>query len=81
MMPSGTKTVLFIPKEKVTAGTTITYGIIVAEIRPQKTETHRTQITVEVNINNFLGDVFTPAEYIITVKLIVNSVLSTKNLK
>ena len=40
-MPSGTNTIFFITKDKLTAGRTVTYGIIVAEIRPQKAETHR----------------------------------------
>ena len=41
-MPSGTSTIFFIPKGKVTAGRTVIYGRIVAEIRLQKAETHRT---------------------------------------
>ena len=41
-MPSGTNTILFIPKEKVPSGRTVTYGRIVAEIIPQKAETHCT---------------------------------------
>ena len=65
-MPYGTNTIFFIPKEKVPAGRTVTYGIIVAEIRPQNTETHRTRLTVEANLINFPGDVTTPTADLIT---------------
>ena len=45
-MPSETNTIFFTPKGKVPAGRTLTYGIIVAIIRPQGDETHRTLLTV-----------------------------------
>ena len=35
-MPSGTNTIFFIPKEKLPEGRTVTYGRIVAKIRPKK---------------------------------------------
>ena len=47
-MPSGTNTILFIPNEQVPAGRTVTYGLIVA----QKSETHRTRLTVGGNLIN-----------------------------
>ena len=78
-MPSGTHTIFLIPKDKVPAGRTLNYGRIVAEIRPQKAETHRTRITVGGNLINFPGDVTTPKADLITAKLVFNSVLSTKN--
>ena len=81
MISSGTNTIFFIPKGKVPAGITVTYGRIVAEIRPQKAEIHRTRLTVGGNLINFPGDVTTPTADLITVKLIFNSVLSTKNPK
>ena len=77
-MPSGTNTIFFIPKDKVPAGITVTYGRIVAEIRPQKAETHRTRLTVGGNLINSPGDVTTPTADLVTAKLIFNSVLSTK---
>ena len=80
-MQSGTNTIFFIPKGKVTAGRTVTYGRIVAEIRPQKAETHHTRLTVGGNVTNFPGDVTTSTADLITAKLIFNSVLSTKNTK
>ena len=59
-MPSGTNTIFFIPKDKVPAGRTVTYGRIVAEIRPKKAETNRTRLTLGVDLINFLDDVTTP---------------------
>ena len=80
-MPSGANIIFFIPKEKVPAGTTVTYGIIVAEIRPEKAETHRTRLTVGGNLIIFPSDVTTPTADLIKANLIFNSVLSTKNSK
>ena len=50
-MTSGTNTILFIPKNKVPADRKIAYGIIVAEIKPQKAETQHTRLTVGGNFN------------------------------
>ena len=52
-----------------------------AEIGPQKAETHRTRLTVGGNLINFPGDVITPTADLITSDLIFNSVLSTKSTK
>ena len=80
-MSSGTNTIFFIPKDKVSVCRTVTYGRIGAEIRPKKDETHRTRLTVGGNLINFPGDVTTLVADLIMVKLIFNSVLSTKNEK
>ena len=74
-MPPGTNTIFFIPKEKLPPGRIVTYGRIVAKIRPQEAETHRTIITVGRNLIIFPGDVTSPTEDLITAKLIFNSVL------
>ena len=80
-MPSSTNTIFFIPKEKLPASRTVTYGIIGAEIRPQKDKIHRTRLTVGGNLINFPGDVTTLTADLATAKLIFNSELSTKNAK
>ena len=80
-MPSGKNTIFFITKEKLPAGKEVTYGRIVAKIRPQKAETHRTRLTVGGNLIHFPGDVTTPTADLIRAKIIFNSVLSTKNAK
>ena len=77
-MLSGTNTIFFIPRDKVPAGRTVTYGRIVDEIRPQKAETHRTRLTAGGNLIHFPGDVTTPTADLITAKLIFNSVLFKK---
>jgi hypothetical protein len=45
-MPHRTETIVFICKAAVPVGRKVTYGRIVAQIRPQKTETHRVRLTV-----------------------------------
>ena len=57
------------------AGRTVTYDRIVAEMRPQKSETHRTQLNVGGALISSHGEVTTPTTYLITDKLIFNSVL------
>ena len=73
-MPYGTNTIFFIPKEKVPAGRTVTYEIIVAEIIPQKAETHCTRLTVGENLINFPGDVASSTVNLITAYIIFSSV-------
>ena len=80
-IPLGTNTIFFIPKYTVRTGRTVTYGIIVAKIRPKKAETHCTRLTVGGNLINLPGDITTHAAYLITANLIFNNVLSTKNEK
>ena len=80
-MPSETNTNFFIPKGKVPARRTVPYGRIVAKIRPQKSEIHRTQLTVGGNLIHFPGDVTTSAADLIMAKLVFNSLLSTQNSK
>ena len=48
-MTSGTNTILFILKNKVPSVRIVTYGTIVAAIRPKKAETHLTILTVGGN--------------------------------
>ena len=50
------------------------------KIRPQKSETHRTRLTVGENLIKTPGDVITPTEDLKTSKLIFNIVLE-KNVK
>ena len=57
---------LFISNKNLTTGRTVTYGRIVAGIKPLKSETHRTQLNVGVNLVNFHGDVTTPTSDITT---------------
>ena len=55
----------------------MTYGRIVCDIREGKTEKNRTRLTVGGNRINYPGDVGTPIACLLTLKLFVNSVVST----
>jgi hypothetical protein len=61
----------------VPADRKVTYGRIVATIRPQKSETHRVGLTVGGNLIDYPGDVSTPTADMTTAKSIFNSVIST----
>ena len=53
-----------------------TYSRSVCDIRPQKTETHRTRLTGGGNIIDYPGEVRTPTSELTTMKLHVNNVIS-----
>ena len=75
----GTDTMFFIDeneKPKNRRGDA-TYGRIVCNVREGKTEKNRTILTVGGNHINYPGDVGTPTACLLTVKLLVNSVVST----
>ena len=55
----------------------ITYVRIVCNHRPQKKEVNRTRIAVGGNLINCPFDCGTPTAYVITVKMLLNSVIST----
>ena len=76
----GTKILTFIPKRKVPFTTKeVTYGLIVCDIRPNKSETHRSRLTVCRNFLDFEGVLSTPTSKVTTTKLMVNNIISTKN--
>jgi hypothetical protein len=76
-MPTGTDTIHFIKREQVPSDRKVTYGHIVATIRPQKSETHRVRLTVGGNLIDHPGDVSTPTADMTTTKILFNSVIST----
>ena len=68
----------FIPKEEVTFKTKkVTHPKIFCDIRHNKAETHRTRITVGVNLLEYVGTLTTPTATITTAKCLFNSVVST----
>jgi hypothetical protein len=77
----GTNTIFFIPKAQMPPGRTATYGRIVVEIKPQKTEKERTRLTVGGNLIHYPGDVSTKTAGLTTVKMLLNSVVSTPKAK
>ena len=54
-IPKGNNTIFFIPRGKSPNGKTVTYGRIVAEIRPNKAEYHHVWLTVGGYILEFDG--------------------------
>jgi hypothetical protein len=78
---TGTNTIFFIPKAEVPKDRKVTYGHICVNIGPQKTEPHRTRLTVRGNLIQYPNDVSTPTADLTTAKLLFNSVISTPNAK
>ena len=80
-MKHGTNTIVFITKDQVPKGRTVTYTRIVCELRPQKEEVHRTRLTVGGNLIHYPGNVSTPACGLTSAKILFNSVVSTPGAK
>ena len=76
-MPSGTNTIFFIPRSGVPPGKTITYGRLVASLRPNKDEPYRVRVTVGGNRLDYIGDTTTHCASQTTTKCLLNSVIST----
>jgi hypothetical protein len=77
----GTNTCFFIPKSAVPHGRTVSYGLIVVSLRPQKAEVERTRLTVGGNLIDYPGDVSTKTADLTTAKILFNSLLSTPKAK
>ena len=73
----GTGTTKLILKYEVTTVHTVTYAWFVCDYNPQKEEIHRTRITVGVDPINYPGNVTTRGADMKTIKLFLNSVVST----
>jgi hypothetical protein len=73
----GTDTIFFIPIANVPTDRTVTYGRIVCDYRPQKTEPERTRLTVGGNLIDYPYDVSTDTSDLTTAKLVINSTIST----
>ena len=59
----------------------VTYGRICANYRPEKDDPNRIQLTVGGDKINFPGNCGTPAADMLTVKILLNSTISTKGAK
>jgi len=73
----GTNTIKFIPKSMVPKGRKVTYGRIVVDFRPNKSEPNRTRLTVGGDKIEYPGVVRTDTADIVTAKMLLNSVVST----
>ena len=79
----GTNTLFFIHKHDVPPDRwkDMTYARIVCNVRPQKAETNRTRLTMGGDKINVPMDCGTPTANLLTVKLLLNSVVSTPGAK
>ena len=79
----GKNTIFFIPKEYLPASRwkNITYGRIMASYLPEKSDPNRVRLTVGGDRINYPDNCGTPTAEMLTVKLLLNSVISTKEAK
>ncbi len=81
---TGTNTIVFIKRNQVPQNRAkdVTYRLITCLIRPEKIEEpNRTKLVTGGNIIHYLGDAGTPITNLLTVKLLINSTISTPNAK
>ena len=76
-MPTGTNTIFFIARHKIPYGRQVTYGRLVATIRPTKDEVHRVRVTVGGDRLDFPGITTTQCASLTTTKCLLNSTVST----
>jgi hypothetical protein len=76
-MPNGTDTIFFIPFHQIPKDRKATYIRVVCADRPEKPEPRRVRWTAGGNLVDYPGDVSTKTADITTVKILLNSVLST----
>jgi hypothetical protein len=76
-MPSGTENIWFIRKHQVPSDRKVTYGRIIATIRPQKAEPHRTQLTVGGDRLDYPGAVSTATAKLTRAECLLNSTIPT----
>ena len=79
----GTDTIIFITKDEIPFERRgdCTYGRIVANYRPEKDDPYRIRICVGGNLIKNIGDCGTPTAGMLTVKILLNSVISTPGAK
>lgn len=77
----GSNCIRFIQKNQVSKGRSVTYARLVVNFTPGKSDPNRTRLTVESNLLSFEGEFYTETTDIIAIKILLNSVLSTKGAK
>ena len=78
-MKRGNNTIFFIPRSKVPTSKKVTYGRLVATIRALKAETHRVRLIVGGDRLEYAGDASSACAALTTVKMLLNSVISTED--
>ena len=74
----GTNTIYFIDKADIPVERwkDVTYGRVVVDYRPEKSDPYQNQLTVGGNLIAYSGDCGTPTADLLTVKLLLNSIIS-----
>jgi hypothetical protein len=81
---AGTNTIMFIKKNQVPQDRAkdMTYGLITTLIRPEKIDKpNRTRLVAGGNRVHYPGDAGTPTANLLTIKLLLNSIISTLKAK
>jgi hypothetical protein len=78
---AGTNTAFFIDLHNIPKDRKITYGKLVCDFKPKRTEKHRVRSTVGGDILDYSGDTATSMADITTFKNLINSTLSTNEAK
>ena len=75
----GTDKIIFIDKQDIptTRWRDVTYGRVVVNYIPEKQDPNRTRLTVGRDRVNYSGYFVTPTVDLLTVKLLLNSIVST----
>jgi hypothetical protein len=76
-MPSGSETMRYLFHHQLPPGRQATYARFVTTERPHKAETKRLRLAVGGNLVHYPDKVSTPTSDLSTVKLLLNSVIST----
>ena len=82
-LATSTETIFFVKNEDISNDRKgdKTYARIVSVYRYGKKDKYRTRVTMEGNLVNFPGGCGMPTSDLLTVKLLLNSIISTKNVK
>ena len=75
----GTNTMHFIDSSRLPKGHKVTYLRTVVAFRAQKADPYCIRWTVGGNLVDYPGVVYTPSANLATIKLLLNSIISTKN--
>jgi hypothetical protein len=81
---TGTDTIFFIPKDKVPQARVkdVMYGLITCLIRPEKTnEPNQTRLVAGGDRVHYPFDAGTPTTDLLTIKLLINSMISTPGVR
>jgi hypothetical protein len=78
---AGTNTAFFVDLANIPKDHKITYGKLVCDLKPNKTEKHRVRLTVGGNRLDYNGETATSTADITTFKILINSTFSTKDAK